>query len=355
MRRITEVGVAAAGFPLLLAARSSGSSGSSTGGGGGGAATSSAAGGGGTLVVWGDNSANTAKAIEPLCQAWAQANGVTCTVKKFNGGGELQEALVKGSASGGEVPDVFEGAYNGIGTLVKNGLLTPIDLSANKSKFLPSAVAGVTNGGNTYGVPWAVENVGLFTNKDLAPNCPSSLDEAVSNAKTLIASGKATSGLGIAMQIGDKGDFYHWFPMYTADGGYAFKQNANGSFDIKDLGIGKEGSVAAGKRLKTLVDEGILKPTVSYDIAKESFAGGKSPYMISGPWSTPDLKAKLADKLMLCPVPPWQGSSNKAIPFLGVRVFFQAAKDKNAALASTFLNDDVMTTAFQDGMYEIDP
>ena len=355
MRRITEVGVAAAGFPLLLAARSSGSSGSSTGGGGGGAATSSAAGGGGTLVVWGDNSANTAKAIEPLCQAWAQANGVTCTVKKFNGGGELQEALVKGSASGGEVPDVFEGAYNGIGTLVKNGLLTPIDLSANKSKFLPSAVAGVTNGGNTYGVPWAVENVGLFTNKELAPNCPSSLDEAVSNAKTLIASGKATSGLGIAMQIGDKGDFYHWFPMYTADGGYAFKQNADGTFDIKDLGIGKEGSVAAGKRLKTLVDEGILKPSVSYDIAKESFAGGKSPYMISGPWSTPDLKAKLADKLMLCPVPPWQGSSNKAIPFLGVRVFFQAAKAKNAALASTFLNDEVMTTAFQDGMYKIDP
>ena len=70
MRRITEVGVAAAGFPLLLAARSSGSSGSSTGGGGGGAATSSAAGGGGTLVVWADNSANTAKAIEPLASTF---------------------------------------------------------------------------------------------------------------------------------------------------------------------------------------------------------------------------------------------------------------------------------------------
>ena len=41
------------------------------------------------LVIWADNSANTAKAIEPLCMAWAEANGVTCTVKKFNGGGEL--------------------------------------------------------------------------------------------------------------------------------------------------------------------------------------------------------------------------------------------------------------------------
>ena len=45
MRRITKVGVAVAGFPILLAACSSGSSGSSSGGGGGGAATSSAAGG----------------------------------------------------------------------------------------------------------------------------------------------------------------------------------------------------------------------------------------------------------------------------------------------------------------------
>ena len=27
--------------------------------------------------------------------AWAEANGVTCTVKKFNGGAELQEALIR--------------------------------------------------------------------------------------------------------------------------------------------------------------------------------------------------------------------------------------------------------------------
>ena len=48
--------------------------------------SSAPAGDGSTLVIWADNSANTAKAIEPLCQSWAEANGVTCTVKKFNGG-----------------------------------------------------------------------------------------------------------------------------------------------------------------------------------------------------------------------------------------------------------------------------
>ena len=40
--------------------------------------------------MWADNSANTAKAIEPLCKTWAEENGVTCTVKKFNGGGAPQ-------------------------------------------------------------------------------------------------------------------------------------------------------------------------------------------------------------------------------------------------------------------------
>src|SRR5687768_1552711 len=57
--------------------------------------SSAPAGDGSTLVIWADNSANTAKAVEPLCLEWAEANGVTCTVKKFNGGAELQEALIR--------------------------------------------------------------------------------------------------------------------------------------------------------------------------------------------------------------------------------------------------------------------
>ena len=43
----------------------------------------------------------------------------------------------------------------------------------------------------------------MLTNKDLSPECPATLDEAVANAKALIAAGTVTDGLGIAMQIGD--------------------------------------------------------------------------------------------------------------------------------------------------------
>ena len=329
------------------AAASSGSAAASTG-------ATSGGGGGSELVIWADNSANTANAIEPLCVKWAQDNGVTCTVKKFNGGDDLKKALIAGNSTG-DVPDLFEGPHDTIGQLITNGILAPVDLASNKSKFQDIAVKAVTLNGSTYGVPWAVENVALLTNKALSPTCPATLDEAVANAKTLIAAGTATSGLGIAMQIGETGDAYHWNPLYTSDGGYTFKQGPDGSYDTSDMGVGKEGSIAAGVRLQQLVNDGILKASVSYDIAKESFSKGTSPFFITGPWQIPDQKTALGANLMVCPVPNWAGSSFQAQPDMGVRTFMQPAKAKNAVLASTFLNDEVMTTEFMDGMFAVDP
>ena len=352
MRRSIQAGAAIAALALALSACSSGTPAAPPAGSA--SAPASSAAGGGELVIWADNSANVAKAVEPLCQKWAEANGVKCTVKKFNGGTELEDALIKGNSSG-DVPDIYEGAHNGIGKMVANGILAPVDLGANKANFSAAAVAGVTNNGNTYGVPWAVENIALLTNKKLSPECPATLDAAVANAKKLIAAGTVTKGLGIAVQIGNTGDPYHWFPLFSADGGYTFKQLPDGTFDRTDMGIGKEGSIAAAKRLQQLANDGIVKASVTYDIARETFAKGKSPYFITGPWQLPEQEKALGADLMVCPVPNWEGSQFTSQPFLGVRTFFQTAKAKNPVLASTFLSDAAMTTEFMDGMYATDP
>lgn len=121
------------------------------------------------------------------------------------------------------------------------------------------------------------------------------------------------------------------------------------------MGIGKEGSIAAATRLQELANQGIVQASVTYDIAKETFAGGKSPYFITGPWSVPEMQTALGDNLTICPVPNWEGSSFTAQPFLGVQTIFQTAKAKNPTLASTFLSDAVMTTEFMDEMYAVDP
>ena len=185
--------------------------------------------------------------------------------------------------------------------------------------------------GNSYGVPWAVENIALLTNKTLSPECPATLDEAVANAKKLIGEGKVTEGLGIAMQIGETGDFYHWYPLFTADGGYAFAQNDDGSLQPRRPGHRQRGRIAAGERLQELANEGIFKASVSYDIARETFAKGKSPYFITGPWQIPEQTEALGDDLMVCPIPGWEGSDYTSPGrSSGVRTFFQTAKAKNA-------------------------
>ena len=367
MRRMLKVGLTLAAVPLVISACSSGSSSSTTtsaaatsaasgAASGSAAATGGAAGGNSasTLTVWADNSANTSKAVTPLCEKWAAANGVTCVVRNFNGGTDLQNALIQGNSTG-DVPDVFEGPHDQIGRFQQNGILAPVDLGANVDKFSKAAVQGVTYNGATMGVPWAVENVALLTNKALSPECPATLDAAVANAKSLIAAGTVQSGLGIALQIGATGDAYHWQPLFSADGGYAFKQNPDCTYDSKDMGIGSQGSIDAATRLQQLANEGIVQATVTADIAQETFTSGKSPYWITGPWNIPAAKTGLADNLMVCPVPNWEGSQYKSQPFLGVRAFFQPNNAKNPVLASTFLSDEVQTTEFMDAMFAADP
>lgn len=361
MRRISQAGAAVAGLALLLSACSSGSSTSSESG----APTSEtasdatsasaspadsgsgAAAQGGELLIWGDEF--TGPVVEKKCKEFAAANGVGCKVVIIDEG--LNTVLR--AASTEDVPDLFTGAHDWLGSLVKNGVVSPIDISAKADQFSQAALDAVQYEGVGYGVPFAVENVALLMNTDLSEKCPATLDEVVSNGLALKKAKKAT--LPLALQISESGDPYHWYPIYSSDGGYIFGTNADGSYNAADLGIGKEGSVAAAKRLGDLAEQGVVKASVTGDIALESFANGRAPYYITGPWNVPAAKKKLGDKLQVCQIPTWEGSSFKATPFTGVQTFYQTVKAKNAAIAATFLNDYVETTDFMDAMYESNP
>lgn len=364
MRRTTQAGAALAGLALLLTACSSGSSSSDSSSPAASAsdtaaASSAAASGGsaegGTLLIWADEV--RAKPIKELCTKFADANGVKCKVQQMDFG-VIRENVVKQNQTG-DVPDLFIGAHDWLGELVTNGVVAPVDLGSKAGSFSEVAVQAVNYEGKSYGVPYAVENVAMFTNTDLVKDCPATLDEAADNGLKLKKDGKAT--LPIALQIGDTGDAYHWYPIYSASGGYIFGATPEG-YDANDLGIGKEGGVAAGKALSKLSDAKVLKASVTGDIAKEAFNGGKSPYWITGPWNLTDAK-KAVKGLKVCPVPTYAadskynsgGSPSTSTPFIGVQTFFQTAKAKNAAIASTFLSDYVMTTEFMDAMYTADP
>lgn len=333
MRRSTMAGAAAASLALLLAA--CGGGGSTEGSNSAPPAATS------TFTIWADETRTPP--IKEQCDKFAAANGITCDVVQIDFG-DIRSRVVQGSQTG-DVPDVFIGAHDWLGELVTNGVVAPVDLGGKAASFSEVSVTAVTYDGKGYGVPYAVENVALLTNPKLSPKCPASLDALFDEGKKLKADGVK---LPLALQIGDQGDAYHWYPMYSADGGYIF---GDGGTNVKDMGVGKEGSIAAAKRLQQFAKAGLLKASVTGDIAKESFNGGNSAWFITGPWNVTDAKAAVPN-LMICPVPNGPETSQA---FIGVQTFFIPTKAKNALIAQTFLNDYVMTTEFMDAMYASDP
>jgi arabinogalactan oligomer/maltooligosaccharide transport system substrate-binding protein len=343
MRRTTKAGAAAASLALLLAACSSGSETDPAASEA--PASSAPAAGSGTFVIWADE-VRTAP-IKAECDKFATANGITCEVVQIDFG-EIRAKVVQGNQTG-DVPDLFIGAHDWLGELVTNGVVTPFDLGSKSSSFSEVAVKAVAYDGKSYGVPYAVENIALLTNPELSPECPASLDDLVSQGEALLKDKKAS--LPLALQIGEKGDAYHWYPLYSANGGYIFGENADGTTNVADMGVGKEGSIAAAESLQMMADKKLIKASVSGDIAKESYNSGDSAWFLTGPWNVTDAVKAIPDT-KVCPVPNGPATSSA---FIGVQTMFVPTKAKNALIAQTFLNDYVMTTEFMDAMYAADP
>ena len=74
----------------------------------------------------------------------------------------------------------------------------------------------------------------------------------------MIKDKKATLAFG--MQIGETGDAYHWYPLYTADGGYIFGTNADGSYNPQDMGSADRGRSPPPSSLCHWRTDGVSRP-----------------------------------------------------------------------------------------------
>ena len=226
----------------------------------------------------------------------------------------------------GNGPDVIVTAHDGLGQLVENGVVGTVDLGSAKADLAPAAVQGVTYGGQTYGMPYAVESVALIRNNKLTQDTPATFDD-------MIASGKATGAeRPFVVQAGENGELdpYHVYAFQTSFGAPVFMQEADGSY-TDQLGLkGPEGAAFA-EWLKAQGGAGILDLSVSADIAKQTFLDGKAPYIVTGPWNTDAFRKAGMD----ISVPSAGGK--EAQPFVGVQAFFPSAKTENGLLVSKFM------------------
>jgi arabinogalactan oligomer / maltooligosaccharide transport system substrate-binding protein len=297
---------------------------------GGREASGGAAEGGVALTIWADD--KYSRAIKGSATQWGEQNDLRVNVQTVSK--DLQTVFVTASQAG-KGPDLVMGAHDWIGNLVQNGAIDPLQLTDDtRTAFNELAIKGVTYNGQVYGIPYAIENVVLFRNTDLAPEAPKTMEELVAKGKELKASGKVSEIM--ALPVGPNGDPYHMYPIYTSAGGYLFGKGPEGDYNPKDLGVGKPGAVRAFEKIQELGEkgEGALKRSISPDNVNSIFTSKKTAFMLSGPWQIPDIK-KSGVKYAISPIPSFQGG-DEARPFVGVQAMYVASKGRFKSLAQEF-------------------
>ncbi|CUR59470.1 putative Carbohydrate ABC transporter substrate-binding protein, CUT1 family [metagenome] len=290
-------------------------------------------GGDADLVVWTDSL--KLPAVKKVAEKFGADNGITVKVQAIST--DLQGQFVTAD-SAGNGPDVVVGAHDWIGNLVQNGAIEPLQLSPEDlSGYSPKAVQATTYDGKLYGVPYGIEALALYRNTDVAPDEPKTMDDAIAAGQKAVDAGKVDSALNLP--VGDTGDAYHMEPILTSFGGYIFAQDDAGAYDPADVGIGKEGSVAAAEKISDLAKAKVLRTSISGDNSIALFTSKKAAFLVSGPWALPDIK-KAGFPYAIQPLPGFAGQG-PAEPFMGAQAFMVAANGKHKDIAQEFVNNGV--------------
>ncbi|GIH23679.1 sugar ABC transporter substrate-binding protein [Acrocarpospora phusangensis] len=295
------------------------------------------------LVIWADDTRSPI--IQKIAQKFATEKGVQVAVQQLEFGDIRDNLVTAGQA--GEGPDVVIGAHDWLGKLVTNGAVAPIELGDKTSQFKEVALKALSYDGQLYGLPYAIENIALFRNVALAPEAPKDWNALMDNALKLVKEKKATVPLGL--QVGPEGDPYHFYPVHTSFGSGIFATKPDGSYDPSQLLIDDAGGLEFAKALESWSKKKLLSADLTLDIAKEAFNTGKSPYMITGPWSTEDAQ-KAGIDLAVDPIPSAGGKP--AAPFVGVQGFMISANAKNKLVANDFVVNYLGTPEVMKELYD---
>ena len=306
--------------------------------------TADAASAEGDLLVWADET--RAGIIDEIGAQFETDTGVSVTVvEKANE--NLREDF-ETQAPSGQGPDIIVGAHDWIGNFIANGLIAPIDLGATAADYEQVAVDAFSFEGQTYGLPYAIENVALLRNTDLAPDQPASWDDMIANGQALVDSGDASLPFAVQMN-GEAGDPYHFYPLQTSYGAFVFGQTEDGTWNPDDVQLDNEGGLQFAQDLSTWGQDGIVSADVSGDIAITEFNGGNVPYWITGPWNVAG--AQEAGVNVVVEEIPGPGGDTAA-PFVGVQGFMISDVGENQLLANEFVVNYLGTEEVAQQLYD---
>lgn len=244
---------------------------------------------------------------------------------------QLEKLRLDGPAGIG--PDVLVIPNDQIGGAVIQGLLAPLDLSAEQvDAFTESSINAFRMDNEWYGVPKAVETLVLIYNKDLIDEPLDSLQSWYDYSKTQREQNK----YGLLAKFDQ---IYYSWGVIGPMGGYIFGKDDTGNFDPLDVGINQPGAVEAVTYLKKFYADGIFPGGIlgenGLNTIDSLFTEKKAAAVINGPWAFQPYEAA-GINYGVAPLPALPDGKPMS-SFLGVKGYVVSTWSKDAALAQQFI------------------
>ena len=284
----------------------------------------------GQLNVWED--IKKSAGIKDAISDFEKQYDVKVNVQEMPYAQQLEKLRLDGPAGIG--PDVLVIPNDQLGGAVVQGLLSPLDLSAEKvDAFTPSSINAFRMDNVLYGVPKAVETLVLIYNKDLIDKPLDSLQAWYDYSKAQRAQNK----YGLLAKFDQ---IYYSWGVIGPMGGYIFGKNDKGGFNPLDVGINKPGAVEAVTFLKKFYADGVFPTGIIGDNGLNAidslFTEKKAAAVINGPWAFQPYEAA-GINYGVVPLPNLPDGKPMS-SFLGVKGYVVSTWSKDKALAQQFID-----------------
>ncbi len=305
---------------------------------------------GGEVIIWADD--KRAAVLSEFATKFASTGGFALKVQAVSK--DLQTNFVTASQAG-KGPDIVVGAHDWIGNLVQNGAIEPIQLTdEQKGAFNPLAIKGVTFNGQVYAVPYAVENLALIRNTELAAEAPATMEDAgrgrqeaqvgeeggrdpraCRSATTATPTTSIRSTRRAAATCSASAPTATTTPRTSAWPSRRRSRRSPRSASWARRGQARSSARSARR----------TRSACSPARRARSWSPGRGPSPTS---------RRPASSTTSRPIPGFEGGK-PAKPFVGVQAFYVAAKGKNKALAQEFVSNYLTQPDLAVALYKAEP
>jgi arabinogalactan oligomer/maltooligosaccharide transport system substrate-binding protein len=279
------------------------------------------------LTIWQSDSPE-AVWMQKMGKLYEEKTDISITIETITE--EEQDEILSIRGPQGAGPDIVGFAHDHLGAVIKQGLVVPIEdylaVEYIEKNYSELAIDALTYKDQIYGLPYSYEAIALVYNKELITKIPESFDKLKKKAEKLTNVDNNQFGF-----IYDYGSLYRSYAFISGFGGYTFAQK-NGTYDLTDIGLATEGTIAGLNYLKSFAKEGLIVGDVDAD---KLFKEGKVAMTLTGPWNVSEYREAGIDigvKAM-----PKLPNGKYPKPFVGVVGYYISSYSERKQEAAKFI------------------